>query len=270
VESRKPTSAARPSESADPEAPRGSIHPSAKGFGLGADAYEKGRPGYPPEAIAWLTEGLRIDSASTVVDLAAGTGKLSRQLLPIGCRVVGVEPVAAMRKVLSSIVGGVEVHAGTAEQIPLPADFADSVTVGQAFHWFDADRALGEIHRVLRPDGGLGLIWNRRDMDQPIQAQIHDIVERHRGSTPSHGSSDWEKAFERSRLFGPLSSASFAMTQTLDGPGLIARVMSISFMSQLEGQERRAAIERIGDIARRNGDRIFLDYVAEAYCCEAI
>lgn len=120
------------------------IRPEALAFGPKANEYEKGRPDYPPTAIAWLIEALGINGNSTVIDLAAGTGKLTRLLLPTGARVIAIEPVEGMREVLSSVVPAAEVLEGTAEQLPLPDASTDAVTVAQAFHWFRGQEALAE------------------------------------------------------------------------------------------------------------------------------
>ena len=168
------------------------IRPEALAFGARAEDYEKGRPDYPPSAIRWLIERLAVGNGSTILDLAAGTGKLTRALVPSGARVVAVEPVAGMRDTLRSVVPSVEVLEGTAEQLPVPDGFADAVTVGQAFHWFRGEEALAEIHRALVPGGRLGLIWNVRDLDQPVQAELSGVIERYRGSTPSQDGGVWK------------------------------------------------------------------------------
>jgi SAM-dependent methyltransferase len=149
---------------------------AAPSFARSANAYERARPGYAPEAVAALVERLDLGSGSVVVDLAAGTGKLARQLVPSGARIVAVEPLAEMR---SLVPAGIEVLAGTAEAIPLPHDFAHAVTVAQAFHWFDAEAALREIERVLRSRGLLALISNRRE-----PSAFDEMLARHRTHPP--------------------------------------------------------------------------------------
>ena len=209
------------------------IRPEALAFGPKANDYEKGRPDYPPSAIAWLIEALGIDSNSTVIDLAAGTGKLTRLLLPTGARVIAIEPVEGMRDVLSSVVPGAEVLEGTAEQMPLPDASADAVTVAQAFHWF---RGRGSPGRdPPRPQTGrkVGLIWNRRHLDQPVQAELARVMESHRGATPSQDSGAWTAAFRETRSFGPLAQEDFPMEQVVDREQLVARVLSVSFMAAL-------------------------------------
>src|SRR5436309_141476 len=140
------------------------IHESAaKGFAAGADAYERGRPEYSTEAIDALIRELGIGPGKRVLDLAAGTGKLTRQIAPSGAELVAVEPIVEMRAKLESVLPGIKAVEGTAERIPLPNHSVDAVVVGQAFHWFDGIRAVSEIRRVLKPGGGIGLIWQARD-----------------------------------------------------------------------------------------------------------
>jgi len=245
------------------------IRPEALAFGAKADDYEKGRPDYPPSAIKWLAEQLRVDSSSTVIDLAAGTGKLTRALLPTGARVVAVEPVAGMRDILRSVVPAAEVVDGTAEQLPVPDEFADAVTVGQAFHWFRGEEALREIHRALVPGGRLGLIWNVRDFDQPVQAELGQVSERYRGSTPSQETGAWQSAFRETTRFGPLTEARFDMEQVVDREQLVARVVSVSFIAALAADEQAQVVNEVSNIARRYGSHIALRYITRAYWCQA-
>ncbi len=128
-------------------------------FGSQAAAYERGRPSYPPEAIDWLLP----PGARDVLDLGAGTGKLTARLVERGLDVVAVDPIAEMLEVLASALPGTPALLGSAEQIPLPDNSVDAVLVAQAWHWFDPARAIPELVRVLRPGGRLGLVWNTRD-----------------------------------------------------------------------------------------------------------
>ena len=128
-------------------------------FGSEAAAYERGRPSYPPEAIDWLLP----PGARDVLDLGAGTGKLTTRLVERGLDVVAVDPIAEMLELLSSALPDTPALLGTAEQIPLPDNSVDAVLVAQAWHWFDLDGAVAAVARVLRPGGRLGLVWNTRD-----------------------------------------------------------------------------------------------------------
>jgi SAM-dependent methyltransferase len=134
----------------------------ARSFGARAADYAEHRPTYPADGIRWAL-GAATRPVRHVLDLAAGTGKLTEGLLPLGLTVTAVEPDEGMRAELTRLFPPVDVHAGTAEDIPLPAGSVDAVLVGQAFHWFDHDRALTEIGRVLRPGGAAGALWNGED-----------------------------------------------------------------------------------------------------------
>lgn len=138
-------------------------HERSLSFGSQAAAYERGRPSYPPEAVDWLLAPTPTWDARDVLDLGAGTGKLTTRLVERGLRVVAVDPIAEMLEVLRATVPDTPALLGTAEQIPLEDNTVDAVLVAQAWHWFDPRRAATEVARVLRPGGRLGLLWNVRD-----------------------------------------------------------------------------------------------------------
>jgi SAM-dependent methyltransferase len=237
-------------------AQRAGIHPAAAaGFGRAAAAYERGRPGYPDDAVDRLVAAL---PGRRVVDLAAGTGKLTRALAARGCDVVAVEPVAEMRALIESPAHAID---GVAEATGLPAASADAVTVAQAFHWFDAPRALAEIHRVLRAGGVLALIWNRRDMRDALQRRITELLEPHRGGVPAHRDDAWRRAIEDSPLFGPLREETFANEQIVDADGLADRIGSISFVAAMGERERAALLAELRALA--GGATVALRYVVE-------
>ncbi|TMD85418.1 MAG: class I SAM-dependent methyltransferase [Chloroflexi bacterium] len=241
-----------------------SIHrTAAEGFGRAAAAYERGRPGYPQAAIDWMVDQLDITSASTVVDLGAGTGKFSRMLRPTGARVIAIEPVAAMRVELARVVPGIEVLDGTAEAIPCGDASADAVTAAQAFHWFSGAAALREIHRVLRPQGGLGLIWNRRDKRDPLQAAIDAIIRPHRGRAPIHERDSWRESMMASALFRPTGERQFSYEQAVDADGLVARVLSISFIATLSDGERSTVRDQVSALVDRTP--IMLPYLTDVF-----
>ena len=224
----------------------GAIHrDAAVGFGRAADVYERARPGYPSEAVALLVEELAIGPGSTVVDLAAGTGKLTRLLVPTGAHLVAVEPVAAMRERLEVAAPGVTVIEGTAERMRLDGASARVVLVAQAFHWFDAARATIEIARVLEPGGGLGLIWNVRDESVPWVQELTRIMEPYRGDTPTHRTRAWRRPLEATGLFDPLHDRSFPYEQRMTTDQVVDRVLSVSFIAALPPDERATVGEEV-------------------------
>ena len=233
---------------------------AATGFARAAEAYEEGRPGYPEAAL----EPLRLTSGMTVLDLAAGTGKLTRALAATGTRVIAVEPVAEMRAALPDSVTALD---GTAESIPLEAGSVDLVTVAQAFHWFDGPAALAEIHRVLRPGGRLALLWNRRVEDDPVNQAIEALIEPYRMGTPTHRGDVWRAAFEHTTLFGPLEEHVFANEQVLDADGLAARICSISFIARLPEAERAGLLARARELTA--GGPVTVPYRTGVHVCAA-
>jgi SAM-dependent methyltransferase len=252
------------------------IHEAAEqGFARAADDYERGRPTYPNEAVERLAAELRLGPGRTVLDLAAGTGKLTRALAPSGAEVVAVEPVSEMRARLAESLPGATVLAGTAEAIPLPAGAVDAVTVGQAFHWFDGDAALAEIHRVFRARGRLGLVWNVRDESVGWVTRLTEIMAPHRGDAPRASAGAWRAAFERTRLFGPLEHAEFRLEQELSPEGVVARVASVSFISALPEDRRAAVLDEVRELLANHPDTrgleaVVLPHRTDVFWCERV
>jgi SAM-dependent methyltransferase len=205
-----------------------------------------------------------------VVDLAAGTGKLTRQLVPTGAELTAVEPVAGMRARLAEVLPGLPVVAGTAEAMPLPGGAASAVVVGQGFHWFDGPRALAELHRVLRPGGGLGLIWNVRDSSVPWVGELTRIMEPHRGDAPGYLSGQWRDAFATTTLFQPPAERSFRHAQEADRAVLRDRVASVSFVASLAEEARAGVLAEVDDLldnhpALRGRATVTMPYRTDVY-----
>lgn len=216
---------------------------AARGFSRDVDAYERARPGYPPEAIRFLAEVLGIEPSWTVVDLGAGTGKLTRELLALGTELVAVEPLSEMREKLAGLLPQVEVRAGRAEAIPLPDGSVDVLFSGQAFHWFDPSEALPEVHRVLRPGRHVVLIWNVRDRSVEWVDRVAGIVGGYREAIPSYDA--WREPFERSGLFGTVEECTFGHRQELSPERYVEQVASTSAIAVLPDREREAVLEEV-------------------------
>lgn len=242
---------------------------AASGFGAGAQDYERGRPSYPDDVVAWLVAELGISASSAVVDLAAGTGKLTRLLVPTGARVVAVEPVAAMRDQLVRICPDATVVEGTAEATGLPDGSADAVTVAQAFHWFEPVAASAEIARVLRPGGHLGIVFNERDVREPWVAELSRLIrwdERERWRVPYTVEVDWAATLAASApQFEPAARYDTTYRQPMDADTLVARVLSTSYVAVLPVAERDRLADAVRALADPLGPTFELPYVTVAY-----
>lgn len=232
-----------------------SIHRIAReGFGQVGESYEKGRPDYPRAAIEILIDTLRLDARATLLDLGAGTGKMTRLLVPTGARILALEPVEAMRRKLAELVPEATIVDGVAEAIPLGDASVDGVVAAQSFHWFHGDLALGEIHRVLRPKGRLCLVWNVRDERADWVRGISKILDRHGRDAPRHRTGAWREPFQETSLFAPLGERELPHEQTLDLTGLLERAASISYIAALPLAERVAVLDEVRALAEAHPD----------------
>jgi SAM-dependent methyltransferase len=240
------------------------LHPTAEaGFSAAAEVYERARPGYPDEAVAWVAERLGIRPGRDVLDLAAGTGKLTRQLVPFGARVVAVEPIDAMRAELERAVAGVEALAGTAEAIPLADGSVDAVTCAQAFHWFRPEEAVTEIKRVLRLGGGLALLWNGRDLDDPTHDRVDELLAQHRPEFPV-GEEHWRA------VLGPLEHRTWHYSQSLTLDEYVDRVAATSFVGVMDSDSRREFLNEVRAALSGHGEPLELRYLTDVYVCTAL
>jgi SAM-dependent methyltransferase len=209
---------------------------SARSFGPIAGRYENGRPAYPEAAVDWLVP----PDAKTVLDLAAGTGKLSRPLAARGLTVTAVDPLEGMLGELRAFLPDVPALIGTAEAIPLPDDSVDAVVVGQAWHWVDPARAVPEVARVLKPGGQLALIWNQRDERIGWVSRLAELIvpiDLHRNS-------------DIGAPFGPIERLDFPWTDTVGEQQVLDLVASRSSAIILPADERAALLNRVRTLLR--------------------
>lgn len=230
-------------------------------FGAAADMYERGRPPYPGEAVEWLVP----TAARRVLDLGAGTGKLTRLIHERGWDVVAVDPSDGMRERFARAVPGVAALAGSGEDIPLPDASVDAVVVAQAWHWVDPERAVPEVARVLTPGGQLGLVWNMRDERVEWVAELNRIVQAY--GTPLGGGNGVDAI---GAPFGPIERHTVEWRYHLNRSELFDLLTSRSYVITLPEADRSTLLADIGTLldthpALDGGTEIVLPYVTECY-----
>jgi SAM-dependent methyltransferase len=227
-------------------------------FGRVADAYDRARPSYPVDAAKWLTG----DAPARVLELGAGSGKLTEQLVGLGHQVVATDPSGYMLRKLIARAPAASVALTTAERLPVAARAVDRVVAGQAFHWFDVERTLPEIARVLRPGGMLALVWNERDERIPWVKRLGAVI------GDQEQESDPTKAIEASDLFDQVETASFRFWQPLDQDSLRDLVRSrsnIAVLPEAEQAEVLAKVDELYDGYGRGADGMLLPYVTRCF-----
>jgi SAM-dependent methyltransferase len=244
-------------DSADPLHRRERTAP-ALSFGGVADAYDRARPSYPAEAVTWLAG---LDHAH-VLELGAGTGKLTEELVRQGHRVVATDPLDAMLRHLVRRLPGTPAVVAAAERIPLRARSVDTVVGAQSFHWWDVERALPEIARVLRPGGHLSLVWNLRDERIPWVRRLGALIgTQEQQNDPTH-------ALLSSNLFGFVESTTFRFWQPLDRTRLRDLVLSRSNIAMMTETERERVVTQVDEMYEsygRGADGMLLPYVTRCY-----
>lgn len=250
---------------------------AARGFGATAERYEEHRPSYPPDAVAWLVEHLGIRAGATVCDLGAGTGKLTRLLVPTGARVIAAEPVPEMLAVLHRELPRVPVVDTLAEALCFADGSLTAVTAAQAFHWFDLDRTLPELHRALAPGGRLGVVWNAWDASVPWVLALRDLMAGAGASEQwlkNHLDDRWlHDAMAGSRNFGDLHSRVFRQRHRAPRgdirEGLVARMATSSHIASKPPAEQQAVLDEVRAIlAGVDATELDFPYQVKAYWCE--
>jgi len=240
--------------------PTGAIH----GFEAAAGPYERSRPEYPADAVDLLARLLSLRTGRTLLDLGAGTGKLSRLAAARGATVVALEPSAAMIRQAGG--KGVLLVRALAEALPVRRHAVDAICAASAFHWFDGRRALGEAHRALRHGGRLALVWNVRDDAVPWVAALSAIVNRHEGDAPRYRTGAWHAAFDAARdLFRPVEEAHFPNAHALPPEGVVERIASVSFVAAMPEAERAAVLAEVRALLATHPDTAGKDELVLAY-----
>ena len=250
------------------------MHPSAaQGFRADPSRYQRGRPGYPAEAIDWALGEAGIRKGALVVELGAGTGKLTSELVARGLQVIAVEPVGQMAAELSAELPGVRVRQAAAYATGLPDGEAEAVLAAQAFHWFATREAVREIRRLLHPHGWLVLLWNRRDQSHPVWRAVTGLIEPLRGDEPTHEGDRWRFAISGGDRFGTLTHRRFAHAVPATLGSLEDRVLSISYVACQPPEVRRrirTELARIWNERARGPEADRLPYHTDVYLARAV
>jgi SAM-dependent methyltransferase len=225
------------------------LHPLAARFVDVADAYERGRPEYTPAIAEAIAAELCIAPPARVLDLAAGTGKLTRALLGVGLDVLAVEPQAQLREILAASVGVERVLDGLAEKIPLPDASVAAVTVADAFHWFDQMAALREIQRVLIPRGGLAALrilpdWSDASWAHEVGTLIAELCREH----PQFEGPRWQETAQAEGRWTAPREVQLTMSQPASPEGVLDYITSISWIAALPEDQRTETVARIGEL----------------------
>jgi SAM-dependent methyltransferase len=253
----------------------GEIDPiAAAGFADAADDYERGRVGYPDAAVDHAFAALRLDAGATLLDLGAGTGKLTRSLLPRAARVVAVDPVAGMLGRLRELLPEADARAGSAEALPLADGEVDAAFAGQAFHWFATPRALEELARVVRPGGGLALLWNTSVWSrsgQPVLTELAtllDAVPTYRLRSGGHDPQGrpWLAVFEAETApFAPPEQALFTHRAAHGRAVVAAKIASFSYVGALPERERAELMDAVRATLERHPEPVEIGYETEVW-----
>lgn len=229
-----------------------------------AGAYARSRPTYPPEAVRWMVG----TAPRRVLDLGAGTGRLTEALVADGHRVLAVDPSVPM---LTHVAGALDsaAVAGRAEQVPVRDSAVDAVVVAQAFHWFDPEPAVAEMARVLRSGGVAALVWNQRDESVPWVRRLGRIMGAQPDSQPD--TPDPRAVLGLSGAFLPVETRRFRTWERLDRGGLLDLATSRSYVAALAPDERDRVLADVGALYdAHRGDPLGLQLPYETLCFRAV
>ena len=249
-----------------------SLHPAAAiGFSSAAALYENVRPSYPNAMTTWLLQELNLSSHSHIVDLGAGTGKFLPYLQHITAHITAVDPVAEMLQQLQLAFPEIATLHAKSEDLPLADASFDAVVCAQSFHWFANPVALAEIHRILKPNAPLGLIWNQRDCRVPWVKALADHIAPLERDTPRYHSEQWKKVFENQKLFDIVSLKVFPQQHIGSVEQVVSkRLLSTSFIAALPQDEQQKLKQQFEKIVfdytgRRVHEEICFPYETFAY-----
>ena len=236
---------------------------AVSGFADGA-RYQSARPGYPVEAVAHMIEALGVVGARRVVDVAAGTGLFTRELVGFARELIAVEPSAGMRLEFENQGLPVAVLEGTAESLPFEDSSIDVITVAQAFHWFDYDKALFEFARVLSRTGHIGLVWNERDESVEWVAALSRAMQWD-VRRPFDTTTDYAKVLVEAG-FRDIERRDFRHAQLVDRAKLERRVLSTSYIAVMDPDAQQRILGDVTRIVQEFDEYFEIPYLTTTYC----
>lgn len=235
-------------------------HPVAvSGFSSDPWRYERGRPGYPPDAVRFMLENVPHGADDLILDIGAGTGKLTRALASTQATVVAVDPVEAMVRLVPEFAPSAHLVVGVAESLPVASRSASAITVAQAFHWFDAEQAWTEFARVLRPRGAVALVWNARLREVEWVDRIWSLMDRIEKTAPWRNH-DRPDRFPPHPAFTDVERTSFRHSVEMSEEDVIARVMSVSHVAVLPAADRADLEREVSAILAENDRPLEITY----------
>ena len=244
------------------------VHETAStGFARETDRFHRARPPYHQDIVRRTVNRFR---AKTLVELGAGTGIFTRQLIDLGQPVVAIEPVYSMRDTLSKTVPEADIRVGSAEQIPLDSDTVDCVVAAQSFHWFNYRQALDEIHRVLRIGGHLVTIWNVADESVPWVNELENLVDRYRNGHPRYRDMAWRRAINSDSRYGAIDELRVENMVPTSPDGVVELVLSIGVISSLSQEKQDQIIQEVHRIVSAEGDSFLFPYQCQLQAWRAL